>query len=221
MIIRQETVAAVKAGSKEKIKVAQRKRNVGIVVFDQVEVLDFAGPYEVFSVATQVAVPDSFNVYLVAESEAAVEGRNGFTVIPQYVFAHCPEPDILIVPGGPGTRVEETNPVMLDWVTAKANPAELVLSVCTGARILAKAGLLDGLEATTHWISIDELKEMVPTATIHDDQRFVDNGKVVTSAGVSAGIDMSLHIVGRLCGEKAAAETAHFMEYDGYKREGV
>ena len=110
---------------------------------------------------------------------------------------------------------------MLDWVTAKANPAELVLSVSIGARILAKAGLLDGLEATTHWISIDELKEMVPTATIHDDQRFVDNGKVVTSAGVSAGIDMSLHIVDRLCGEKAAAETAHFMEYDGYKREGV
>jgi len=200
---------------------AERKRNVGIVVFDQVEVLDFAGPYEVFSVATQVADPDSFNVYLVAESAASVEGRNGFTVVPQFTFANCPEPDILIVPGGPGTRVEENNPAMLDWVKAKADPAELVLSVCTGARILAKAGLLDGLEATTHWVSIDELKEMVPTATIHDDRRFVDNGKVVTSAGVSAGIDMSLHIVGRLCGEKAAAETAHFMEYDGYKREAA
>ena len=200
---------------------AERKRNVGIVVFDQVEVLDFAGPYEVFSVATQVADPDSFNVYLVTESAASVEGRNGFTVVPQFTFANCPEPDILIVPGGPGTRVEENNPAMLDWVTAKTDPAELVLSVCTGARILAKAGLLDGLEATTHWVSIDELKEMVPTATIHDDRRFVDNGKVVTSAGVSAGIDMSLHIVGRLCGEKAAAETAHFMEYDGYKREAA
>ena len=200
---------------------AERKRNVGIVVFDQVEVLDFAGPYEVFSVATQVADPDSFNVYLVTESAATVEGRNGFKVVPHYTFTNCPEPDILIVPGGPGTRVEETNPVMLDWVNAKADPAELVLSVCTGARILAKAGLLDGLEATTHWVSIDELKEMVPTATIHDDRRFVDNGKVVTSAGVSAGIDMSLHIIGRLCGEKAAAETAHFMEYDGYKREAA
>ena len=200
---------------------AERKRNVGIVVFDRVEVLDFAGPYEVFSVATQVADPDSFNVYLVAESAASVEGRNGFTVVPQFTFANCPEPDILIVPGGPGTRVEENNPAMLDWVKAKADPAELVLSVCTGARILAKAGLLDGLAATTHWVSIDELKEMVPTATIHDDRRFVDNGKVVTSAGVSAGIDMSLHIVGRLCGEKAAAETAHFMEYDGYKREAA
>ena len=200
---------------------AERKRNVGIVVFDQVEVLDFAGPYEVFSVATQVADPDSFNVHLVAESAASVEGRNGFTVVPQFTFANCPKPDILIVPGGPGTRVEENNPAMLDWLTTKADSAELVLSVCTGARILAKAGLLDGLEATTHWVSIDELKEMVPTATIHDDRRFVDNGKVVTSAGVSAGIDMSLHIVGRLCGEKAAAETAHFMEYDGYMREAA
>jgi len=200
---------------------AERKRNVGIVVFDQVEVLDIAGPYEVFSVATQVADPDSFNVYLVAESEASVEGRNGFKVVPQYTFADCPEPDILIVPGGPGTRVEEKNPIMLNWVTAKAEPAELVLSVCTGARILAIAGLLDGLEATTHWVSIDELKELAPTATIHDDRRFVDNGKVVTSAGVSAGIDMSLHIVSRLCGEKAAAETAHFMEYDDTKRQAA
>ena len=110
---------------------------------------------------------------------------------------------------------------MLDWVTAKANPAELVLSVCIGAQILVNSGLLDGLEATTHWISIDELKQMLPTATIHDGQRFVDNGKVVTSAGVSAGIDMSLHIVDRLCDEKAAVEAAHFMEYDDYKREGV
>lgn len=196
---------------------AERTRNVGIVVFDQVEVLDFAGPYEVFSVTGEVIDPDSFHVYLVAESAKPVEGRNGFTVVPHYTFTDCPETDILIVPGGPGTRVEEKNPAMLDWVTAKAEPAELVLSVCTGARILAMTGLLDGLEATTHWVSIDELKEMAPKATVYDDRRFVDNGKVVTSAGVSAGIDMSLHIVARLCGEKAAAETAHFMEYDAYQ----
>ena len=200
---------------------AERKRNVGIVVFDQVEVLDFAGPYEVFSVTGEVIDPDSFDVYMVAESADPVTGRNGFTVIPHYTFADCPEPDVLIVPGGPGTRVEEKRPEMLDWVSEKAGPAELVLSVCTGARILAKAGLLDGLEATTHWVSIDELREMAPTAKVHDDRRFVDNGKVVTSAGVSAGIDMSLHIVARLCGEKAAAETARFMEYDGYKREAA
>jgi transcriptional regulator GlxA family with amidase domain len=196
---------------------AEHKRNVAIVVFDQVEVLDFAGPFEVFSIATQVADPDSFNVYLVAQSSQAVHGRNGFTVLPRYTFDNCPAPDILIVPGGPGTRVEENNPVMLDWVTSKAQSAELVLSVCTGARILAKVGLLDGLQATTHWVSIDELRQMAPTATVFDDRRFVDNGKIVTSAGVSAGIDMSLHIIARLCGDKAAAETAHFMEYDGYK----
>ena len=196
----------------------ERKRNVAIVVFDQVEVLDFAGPYEVFSVAGEVIDHDAFDVYLVAESAEPVSGRNAFTVVPHYTFVDCPEPDILLIPGGPGTRVEENRAEMVDWVSAKAEPAELVLSVCTGARILAKAGLLDGLEATTHWVSIDELKEMAPTATVHDDRRFVDNGKIVTSAGVSAGIDMSLHIVGRLCGEKAAADTAHFMEYDPYKR---
>ena len=198
---------------------AERKRNVGIVVFDQVEVLDFAGPYEVFSVTGEVIDPDSFDVYMVAESADPVTGRNGFTVIPHYTFADCPEPDVLIVPGGPGTRVEEKRPEMIDWVSEKAGPAELVLSVCTGARILAKAGLLDGLEATTHWVSIDELREMAPKAKVHDDRRFVDNGKVVTSAGVSAVIDMSLHVVARLCGEKAAAGTARFMEYDGYRRE--
>jgi transcriptional regulator GlxA family with amidase domain len=200
---------------------AQRKRNVAVVIFDQVEVLDFAGPFEVFSIATQVADPDSFNVYLVAQSDQAVQGRNGFTVLPRHTFDDCPQPDILIIPGGPGTRVEENNPVMLDWVKAKAEPAELVLSVCTGARILAKVGLLDGLEATTHWVSIDDLRQMAPTATVYDDRRFVDNGKVVTSAGVSAGIDMSLHVVSRLCGDKAAAETAHFMEYDSYKQQAA
>ena len=197
---------------------ADRKRNVGIVVFDGVEVLDFAGPYEVFSVAGEVIDPGAFNVYLIAESANTIAGRNDFRVEPHHTFADCPEPHIFLVPGGPGTRIEENRPEMVDWVSARAEAAELVLSVCTGARILAKAGLLDGLEATPHWVSIDELKEMAPAATVHDNRRFVDNGKVVTSAGVSAGIDMSLHIVARLCGEKAATETAHFMEYDGYKR---
>ncbi|MBH61151.1 MAG: AraC family transcriptional regulator [Alphaproteobacteria bacterium] len=200
---------------------ADRKRNVGIVVFDGVEVLDFAGPYEVFSVAGEVIDPGAFNVYLIAESANTIVGRNDFRVEPHHTFSDCPEPDIFLVPGGPGTRIEENRPEMVDWVSARAESAELVLSVCTGARILAKAGLLDGLEATTHWVSIDELKEMAPAATVHDNRRFVDNGKVVTSAGVSAGIDMSLHIVARLCGEKAATETAHFMEYDGYKREAA
>jgi len=200
---------------------ADRKRNVGIVIFDGVEVLDFAGPYEVFSVAGEVSDPGAFNVYLIAESKEAVAGRNDFRVVPHHTFAQCPKCDILLIPGGPGTRIEENRPEMVDWVAARAEPAELVLSVCTGARILAKAGLLDGLEATTHWVSIQELKEMAPEAKIYDDRRFVDNGKVVTSAGVSAGIDMSLHIVARLCGEKAAADTAHFMEYDAYKREAA
>lgn len=200
---------------------ADRKRNVGIVIFDGVEVLDFAGPYEVFSVAGEVIEPGAFNVHLIAESKGIVAGRNDFRVVPHHTFSHCPKCDILLIPGGPGTRIEENRPEMVNWVAAHAKPAELVLSVCTGARILAKAGLLDGLEATTHWVSIEELKKMAPAAKVHDNRRFVDNGKIVTSAGVSAGIDMSLHVVARLCGEKVAADTAHFMEYDAYECEAA
>jgi transcriptional regulator GlxA family with amidase domain len=194
---------------------AKSPRTVGIVVFDQVEVLDFAGPYEVFSVTSQVTAPGSFEVFLAAERPGPITARNGFTVVPQHSFGDCPAPDLLVVPGGPGTRTEENNDGMVSWVRERAGPAELVLSVCTGARILARAGLLDGLEATTHWNSIDVLREMAPTATVHADRRYVDNGKVVTSAGVSAGIDMSLHVVARLCGPDVARGTAHFMEYDG------
>ena len=188
-------------------------RTVGIIVFDQVEVMDFAGPYEVFSLATQIADMHTFDVSLVAQSEGHVTGRNNFTVVPQYTFENCPSPDILIIPGGPGARVEENNETMLNWVRIKANGAEMVASVCTGARVLAKAGLLDGLESTTHWNSIEELRQMAPTAIVHAERRFVDNGKVLTSAGVSAGIDMSLHIVRRLSGDKIAADVAHMMEY--------
>ena len=189
-------------------------RNVAIVIFDQIEVLDLAGPYEVFSIVTELTYPHSFNVYMVGESLEPVTARNGFQVLPHYTFLQCPKPDILIVPGGPGTRVEENNSEMIKWLLDKAKPAELVLSICTGARILAKAGLLDGLHATTHWGSIEELRQMSPTTKVLDDRRFVDNGKIVTSAGVSAGIDMSLYIVAKLCGEKAASETAYFMEYN-------
>ena len=192
---------------------AHHTRSVGIFVFSQVEVMDFAGPYEVFSLADHTTDRNTFKVFLVAQSAEQIEGRNGFTVVPQYTFDTCPELDILIIPGGPGTCVEEKVSKVLDWVRTKAESAELVLSVCTGARILAHSGLLDGLGATTHWNSLNELREMAPTTIVYDDRRFVDNGKIVTSAGVSAGIDMSLHIVRRLCGDQTAADVAHMMEY--------
>jgi transcriptional regulator GlxA family with amidase domain len=121
------------------------------------------------------------------------------------------------VPGGQGARKEMHNPFVIDWIRRTSETAELVLSVCTGALLLAKTGLLDGLQATTHHGAIDLLRQTVARTTIHSDRRFVDNGRVVCSAGIAAGIDMSLHIVGRLLGEEVAGKTADQMEYRSLK----
>jgi len=186
-----------------------------ILLFDEVEVLDFAGPFEVFSVTGRRRKLEPFEVFTVAERAAPVHARNGLVVTPRYGFADCPPPDILIVPGGYGTRREMKNPMMLEWVTRTAPSCELVLSVCTGALVLGAAGLLDGLAATTHFMAFDELRAIAPRTAILEGRRVVDNGHVILSAGVSAGIDMALHVVARLLGQDVAAETARYMEYAG------
>lgn len=154
----------------------------------------------------------AFNVYTVAASEGDVVSQGFLTVKPQYTFANCPKPDILVLPGG-NTRVPLKDERVIQWIQKAAPDAEVVLSVCTGAFLLAKAGLLDGKEATTHWASIAALKKAAPKTKVHADRRYVDNGKVVTCAGVSAGIDGSLHVVDRLLGRQAAKDTARYMEY--------
>lgn len=184
-----------------------------ILIFDEVEVLDFAGPFEVFSVTGRRRKLEPFDVYTVAERSGPVLARNGLSVNPRYTFANCPPPDILVVPGGYGTRREMKNPVMLEWITRVAPSCELVLSVCTGALVLGAAGLLDGREATTHFMAFDELRAVAPGATIREGARMVDNGNLILSAGVSAGIDMSLHVVAKLLGTEVAEETATYMEY--------
>ena len=198
-------------------------RNVAIVLFDKVEVLDFAGPFEVFSVCgAHGEIPGQFNVYTVAE-QSPVIARNGLSINPHYLFDDCPTPDILLIPGGGGysadgspygSRKEMDNPVLLEWIRRHNKTAALVLSVCTGSLILAKAGILEGLAATTHWKSMDQLKEAAPNTELVYDQRWVDNGRVIVSAGVSAGIDMSLYVIFKLFGEKVANETARSMQYD-------
>ena len=190
-------------------------RNTAILLFDDVEVLDFAGPFEVFSVTGRRQKLEPFNVYTVAERLGAVTARNGLSVNPAYAIADCPAPDIVVVPGGFGTRREMKNPVMLEWVAQVAKKAELTLSVCTGALVLGAAGVLDGLDATTHFGAMDEIRAIAPNTTVRPDARIVDNGRVVLSAGVSAGIDMSLHVVARLLGVDTARETARYMEYEG------
>lgn len=190
------------------------KKNVAIFVFDEVEVLDFAGPFEVFSVTEARRNRDVFNVFLCAESRGTVRAVNGLKILADYTLEDCPAPDVLIVPGGFGTRALLNKPALLEWLRRKSRTAEIVASVCTGALLLAKAGLLDGLRITTHHGALDLLRELAPTAVIDPSQRFHDNGKFCTAAGISAGIDLSLQLVARLLGPEAAAETAHHMEYE-------
>jgi transcriptional regulator GlxA family with amidase domain len=194
------------------------RRRVGIVLFQNVEVLDFCGPFEVFSVTRldeerrrEQASP--FEVLLVAESPGPVLTAGNMTVLPHCAFAGCPPLDILVVPGGWGTRRELNNPVMLDWLRERAAEVQTLTSVCTGSLLLGFAGLLDGLHATTHWRSLDWMRESLPAVTVAYDRHVVEDGRVLTSAGISAGIDMALRVVARHCGEGVARATARHMEY--------
>ncbi len=194
-------------------------RNVAILLFDEVEVLDFAGPFEIFSVTGLRSGGEApFNVYTVAENAGPISARNKLTVTPHYTIDTCPPPDIIVIPGGfgahRGSRAAMRNPAILDWVKRQHERTELTLSVCTGALVLATAGLLDGLQSTTHYGSYDLLGQVAPRTTVMRGVRYVDNGKVITSAGVQAGMDMALHVVARLLGDEAARETAHYIEYD-------
>jgi transcriptional regulator GlxA family with amidase domain len=194
-------------------KLMAETRKVCIVIFDEVEVLDFCGPFEVFSVTGGRAGLQPFEVFTVAEESRSITARGGLSVNPSYSFASCPRPDILLVPGGFGTRREIKNAKMLEWLRKRSPEAELVLSVCSGSLLLGKAGLLDGLTATTHYAALDELRNISSSISIDSSRRFIDNGHMIVSAGISAGIDMSLYVVARLLGDEQAIETARYMEY--------
>jgi transcriptional regulator GlxA family with amidase domain len=197
--------------------------NVGILIFDEVEVLDFCGPFEVFSVARRPGANSQdesnrpFAVFTVAQTPATVRTRGGLRVEPHFTLENHPPIDILVVPGGWGTRREIDNPVIIDWIRRVATETQLNTSVCTGAFLLAQAGLLEGRRATTHWGSLDRLEQTFPQVQVLRQDRWVNEGKVVTSAGVSAGIDMSLHLVERFLGTQAAEQTARQMEYTWQK----
>lgn len=194
-------------------------RNVGILVFDGVEVLDFCGPFEVFSIARRREAPGDddrlFNVRVVAEERRTIDCTGGLLVQPHLAITDAEADfDILVVPGGRGTRRERLNARLLDWIAAQDARSELTTSVCTGAFLLAERGLLDGKRATTHWASVEWMRQQYPAVRMLADARVVDEGHIVTSAGVSAGIDMALHIVARLHDEDTATFTARRMEYD-------
>lgn len=189
------------------------RRHVAILVFDEVEVLDFAGPFEVFGVTDELNGEQAFHVFTVAETPGTVRTRHGLKLSPTHTLESCPAPHVLVIPGGFGTRALLRRSALLEWVKTRAAQAEIVMSVCTGALVLAQCGLLAGLRVTTHHELLGMLAELAPTATVDPSARFHDNGHILTAAGISAGIDCSLHVVRRLLGPDAARATVAYMEY--------
>ncbi len=190
---------------------------VGILIFDDVEALDFCGPFEVFAVASSVGEPDEhrqlFQVVTIAEEDRIITCGGGLQVKPGATIENHPPLDILVVPGGDVFR-ELSNPRVLEWIGRQDQQTRLTTSVCTGAFLLAERGLLNQRRATTHWTGIEMMRQRYPAVEMLTETRVVDEGHIITSAGVSAGIDMSLHVVSRLFGEQVAAQTARYMEYD-------
>ncbi|MGZ6027872.1 MAG: DJ-1/PfpI family protein [Myxococcaceae bacterium] len=188
------------------------RRNVAIVVYDQVEILDFAGPMEVFTAAGNGA----FRVFTVAPTHAPVLSQGVLTIRPEFSVDDSPAPDILVLPGGDSRGFSRSEAGMA-WVRKVAGQNELSMSVCSGAFILARLGLLDGRPATTHWGAVPRLRSAFPKVQVQTGVRFVDTGRIVTTAGVSAGIDGALHVVQRLLGDDVAWETARYMQYDAWE----
>jgi len=194
------------------------RKRVGVLVFPEVEVLDFCGPFEVFSVtrwdeARRREELSPFEVLLVAETMEPIVATGGLRVLPDHDLANCPWLDVLVVPGGWGTRGLVHNEGVVGWVRERAGEVELAASVCTGSFLFGQAGLLEHRRATTHWLSLDRMQQAFPAVTVVRDQHVVEDGAIVTSAGIAAGIDLALRVVARLCGEPVARATARYMEY--------
>lgn len=203
-----------------------KKRVVGILIFEGVDALDFCGPYEVFSLVHTHAAPPAdakpgtmgrmdnlFDVRVVAATTDPVAIRGGLKVVPTNSFKDCPQVDILVVPGGRGKDAALKDKALLAWVAKQAGKAELVTSVCTGSYILAEAGLLDGKSSATHQMSVKDMQAKYPKVKVVAGKRVVEDGNVVTAAGVSSGLDMSLQVVGKLHGEGVAKMVARIIEY--------
>lgn len=185
---------------------------IGILVFDEMEVLDFAGPFEVFSVAGELA--GCCSVVLIAAQDGPVRARNGLRVLPDYVIGqHLPAIDVLIVPGGDGSKAAMQHPALMAWLQDQAAQVSVVASVCSGARLLAVCGLLQGLEAVTHQLVLEDLRLLDPSIRLRPDLRWTGNGRVYTSGGISAGIDLSLHLVSLRYGEALRQKVQTYMEY--------
>lgn len=197
------------------------RKNVAIFLYEGVEILDFSGPGEVFAAATPYTGGAGFNVYTVAATKDPLLSQGFVRIVPEYSIDDCPRPDIIVLPGG-NTRPSVENPKVVEWVKKNTTADQIGLSVCTGAFLLYAAGALEGKAATTWWGAVERLRKVATNTRILENVRWVDNGNIITTAGVSAGIDGALHVVEKLYGREAAEKTARYMEYDKWRpQEGV
>ena len=179
-------------------------KKVAVVLFPGVEIIDFSGPWEVFGAS-------GMDVFSVAATDAIINAGMGLKIKPDYSFSNAPAPDIILVPGG---NVDPSDTLLVNWIRNMSQNAEYTMSVCTGAFYLAAGGLLDNLKATTNYPAIQALRGMSPTTTVMDNVRFVDNGRIITSAGLSSGIDAALHLVSIYLGEAQTKKLANELEYN-------
>ncbi|MFW5708059.1 MAG: DJ-1/PfpI family protein [Bacteroidota bacterium] len=187
--------------------------NIGILLFNDIETLDFCGPLEVFSAANIANETRFFNIYTFAETLEVIQTINGLKVLPDYNISNVPMADILVIPGGNGTRALISNQRVLDVLQVMYDASQYTFSVCSGARIPALLGWLDGKTFTTHHSVFDDVQKLAPRARVRPNNRFTDNGKILTSAGVAAGIDLSLYLLDKIKGYDVARKAADYMEY--------
>jgi len=197
-------------------RVEHDKQKVAVLIYEGVYQLDFAGPMEVFTDAGLDEDAPFFDVYTVSDSTSGLRTHTGLQVTPAFSIHDCPPSDILVVPGG-NSNLPAENLALAEWLRKTVPVTDIVLSVCTGAIILAKLGLLAGLEATTWHGDLDVLQAAEPTANVRAGVRYTDNGRIITTAGISAGIDGALHLVSRLHGPDVARRTAEYMDYEYWK----
>lgn len=189
------------------------KLNVAILIYNGVYLLDFCGPLEVFNDAQINENAGSFVVYIVAPTDEVIKAHTGTKITPDYSIKTAPTPDILVIPGG-DLSLTKNDKVIAQWILDVNTKTQITMSVCTGAFILAELGLLDGMDATTWYGALDRLKTLYPKINIQKGKRFTDNGKIITTSGVSAGIDGALHVIERYFGRDAALNTAKYIEYE-------
>lgn len=188
--------------------------NIGVFVFDGAEELDWAGPWEVLAGWATQFPGDDVDVFTLGPIDGPVTAAKGLRVIPDYSWETAPPINVLVYPGGEGSRAHLANPTVAEWLRGVAAEADIVTSVCTGALVLADVGLLDGRPATTHWQFLDTLQDLGDDIELRPNERFVDDGEIITAAGVSAGIDMALHLVARLHSVERAKQVRRAIQYD-------